>query len=49
MFGKHNIFRNKRRKMKLESSLFPLTSAYIDLIDDRNNYRIHYTVKSEHK
>ena len=47
MFGKHNIFRNKRRKMKLESSLFPLASAYVDLIDNKNNYRIHYTIKSE--
>ena len=45
--GKHNIFSSKRAIKKVEASLFPLDSAYVDLIDAKHDYIIHYTVKSK--
>ena len=45
-YGKHNVFKGNK-SIKLETCLFPVYAAYVDLIDNKNNYRIHYTIKSE--
>jgi len=45
-YGKHNVFKGNK-SVKLETCLFPVYAAYVDLIDNKNNYRIHYTIKSE--
>lgn len=48
-YGKRNVFKGTHGRVKVESSVFPICAAYIDVIDYRNNYTVHYTVKSEHK
>ena len=43
--GKHNIFKNKKAVKKVEAVLFPVSMAYVDLIDVKHKFIIHYTIK----
>ena len=48
-YGKRNVFKGSHGTVKVEASVFPVCSAYVDVIDSKNNHTVHYTVKSEHK